>query len=79
MKNAKQLNADDLAEIMSDQLRVLTGESVENKELAVADSIANMIGKLLKHSVSRMAYADYKKNGGDLIQALEARNGTKTN
>ena len=67
----KQKTADDLAEIMSNQLDVLTAVSVTDDQIDIADSVANMIGKTLKLAALRMAYEEHKKSGGAIIQALE--------
>lgn len=69
----RQKNADDLAEIMSDQLDILTAEDVSEDQLAIADSIANMIGKSLKLAALRIAYDEHVKGGGTKIGTLEAR------
>lgn len=71
---AKQMNADELAEIMSDQLRELTVGEYNEDTIRRADSVANMIGKTLKHTALRLAYSEYIKSGGRIIDALEPRN-----
>lgn len=70
---AKQMNADELAEIMSDQLRELTVGEYNEDTIRRADSVANMIGKTLKHTALRLAYPEYVKSGGRIIDALEPR------
>ena len=70
---AKQLKADELTEIMSEQLRVITGAEVDDKSLAVADSVSNMIGKTLKLAALRMAYHEHTQNGGPVIETLEGK------
>jgi hypothetical protein len=70
---AKQMNADELAEIMSDQLRELTTGDFDKETILRADSVANMIGKTLKHTALRLAYPEYLKAGGKMVDALEPR------
>ena len=70
---SKQMNADELAKIMSDQLRELTTGDFNEDTIRRADSVANMIGKTLKHTALRLAYPEYVKSGGRLIDALEPR------
>ncbi|MFA6359056.1 MAG: hypothetical protein WCY09_10460 [Candidatus Omnitrophota bacterium] len=70
---AKQMNADELAEIMSDQLRELTTGNYDEETIRRADSVANMIGKTLKHTALILAYPEYAKKGGRVIDALEPR------
>lgn len=74
MRMAKQKTGDDLAEIMSAQLDILTGMSVTSDEIHVADSVANMIGKTLKLASLQMAYEEHLKNGGSVISSLESKN-----
>lgn len=74
---AKAKNADELAEISSSQLDILTAEGVSNESVRVADAVANQIGKLLKLAGLRIAYHAYKKEGGPAIQTLEARSEEK--
>jgi hypothetical protein len=69
----KAKNADELADIIAGQLDVLTGESVTDEEVHVADAVANQIGKGLKLAALRIAYADYQKSGGVTIETLEGR------
>jgi hypothetical protein len=69
----KQKNADDLAEIMSSQLDVLTATDVSEDQIDIADAIANMIGKTLKLAALRIAYDEHIKGGGTKIGTLEAR------
>jgi len=69
----KQKNADDLAEIMSEQLDILTASGVSEDQIYVADAVANMIGKTLKLSALRIAYDEHVKGGGTIIGTLEAR------
>ena len=71
IKTAK--NADELAEIMSDQLDVLTGADVTEDQIYIADAVANMIGKTLKLAALRIAYDEHIKGGGTLIETLQAR------
>ena len=67
-----QLNADDLAKIMSNQVRILSGEEVNADDIKVADSIANQIGKMTKLAGLQMAYAVHVKQGGSKIGTLES-------
>ena len=70
----KQKNADDLSEIMSAQLDKLTAGGVTEEDVHVADAIANMIGKMLKHDALRIAYAAIKdRTDLGTIASLEAR------
>ena len=68
-----QKNADDLNEIMGEQLDVLTGATVSDDDIKKAAEIANMIGKSLKLASLRLAYQEYQKQGGKIIETLEAR------
>lgn len=73
MKEQRSKNADDLAEIIAGQLDILTGDSVTDEDVHIADSVANQIGKSLKLAGLRIAYEDHKKSGGPKIETLEAR------
>lgn len=68
----KEKNADDLAAIMSDQLDALTKDGANDDTIKLADSVANMIGKSLKLAALRLAYGEHKRQGGEIIQTLEA-------
>ena len=70
---AKAKNVDDLNEIMAEQLDRITGKSVSDEALAVADSVANMIGKTLKLASLQIAYREHIKQGGAVIESLESR------
>lgn len=70
---AKTKNVDDLNEIMAEQLDRITGKNVQDADLAVADSVANMIGKTLKLAALQIQYREHVKQGGDIIDALEKR------
>lgn len=70
---AKAKNVDDLNEIMAEQLDRITGKSVSDEALAVADSVANMIGKTLKLASLQIAYREHLKQGGSVIESLEQR------
>lgn len=70
---AKTKNVDDLNEIMAEQLDRITSKGVSDEELAVADTVANMIGKSLKLASLQIAYREHIKQGGDVIDALEKR------
>lgn len=70
---AKQKNADDLSEIMSNQLDILTAASVSKEDIRTADAVANMIGKTLKLCALRLNYQDYQAKGGAIITALEGQ------
>ena len=73
MKQGRAKNADELAEIIAGQLDILTGDAVTDDEVKVADAVANQIGKSLKLAGLRIAYEDHKKQGGAIIETLEAR------
>jgi hypothetical protein len=70
---AKQKSADDIEELISKHLDILDGGSVTDKDLRVADSIANLIGKSLKHASEQLAYREHIKQGGNIIAQLEPR------
>jgi hypothetical protein len=72
----KQKNADDLEELISKHLDILDGESVSDEDIRIADSIANLIGKSLKHASERLAYREHIKQGGDIIIQLESQKET---
>jgi len=67
----KQMNADDLMVIMSEQLRAVTAKDRSEDTLRVSDSVANMVGKVLKLSALRIAYREHLEQDGDIIEALE--------
>ena len=70
---AKTKNVDDLNEIMAEQLDRITSKSVSDEDIAVADTVANMIGKSLKLASLQIAYREHIKQGGDIIDSLEKR------
>jgi uncharacterized protein YhfF len=73
----EKLNADDVEEIIAEQLRKLTAKTVDDHDVYVADAVANQIGKGLKHAAVRMKYAEMKntENGKAMgtIAMLEPR------
>lgn len=73
MKRAPEKNANDIEEIISAQLDILTSDDVTPEEVKAADAVANQIGKSLKHAALRIGYKEYRKQGGEIIEALEPR------
>lgn len=73
----KQMNADDVYEIISAQLRKLTSEKVDDHDVYVADAVANQIGKSLKVAALQMKYVEFKNTdvgkGIGIIEVLEPR------
>ena len=64
----KQLNIEELREVMSDQIRdVKSGKG----DLAVADSLANMTGKILKSVALEISYSEHLSKGGRSIPMME--------
>jgi hypothetical protein len=64
----KQLTIEELREVMSDQIRLVqSGKG----DLDVADSLANMTGKVLKSVALEIAYGEHKSRGGALIDMME--------
>jgi len=56
----KQLNRDDIIEIISSKIELLNCEEVDAKGIHTAEVIANLTGKLIKHGVSCIKYAEMK-------------------
>jgi len=76
-KSNDQMNADDAYEIITAQLRKLTGDKVDDHDVYVADAVANQIGKGLKLAASQMKYVEFKNTemgkGIGRIELLESR------
>ena len=70
---ANQKSADDLSAILADQLDALTSAAATRETIKFADAIANIVGKELKLSALRLAYARHVKDGGAEIPALESK------
>lgn len=71
----KAKNANDLNEIISEQIDRVTARGAKGLDIVIADSVANMIGKLLKLAALQIKYRDYVSNGGEKIDILENRSG----
>jgi len=62
------MSIDELRETLSDQVRVIqSGDG----DLDVADSLANMVGKILKSVALEISYAEHKSRGGQMIDMME--------
>jgi hypothetical protein len=75
---AKQKSADELEELISEQLDILSDGNATDTDIKKADSIANLIGKSLKHAAERLAYREHIKQGGKIIIQLESVDDTKS-
>jgi len=74
---AKEKSAKELGEIMAEQLDVLRDANVSEDAVRIADSVANMIGKVLKLSALELAYAEAQKRNPGVIPSLEREKGLK--
>jgi len=70
---SKEKSAKELGEIMAEQLEVLRDANVNDDAVRIADSVANMIGKVLKLSALELAYAEAQKRQPDSIPSLERK------
>jgi len=70
---SKEKTAQELGEIMAEQLDVLRDASVNDDAVRIADSVANMIGKVLKLSALELAYAESQNRTPGTIPALERK------
>lgn len=70
---AKAKNVDDLNEIMAEQLDRITSKNANDSDLAVANTVANVIGKALKLAALQLSYREHIENGGEKINTLEQR------
>ena len=77
MKDSKAKKADELDEIISGQLDILTGAKVTADDVMVANAVATQIGKSLKLAGLRLAYKEHRDKGGEIIETLEARKAKK--
>ena len=70
---SKEKTAQELGELMAEQLDVLRDASVNDDAVRIADSVANMIGKVLKLSALELAYAESQKRAPGSIPSLERK------
>ena len=70
---SKEKTPKELGEIMAEQLDALRSDSVSADGIKIADSIANMIGKVLKLSALELAYAEAQKRSPGSIPSLERK------
>jgi hypothetical protein len=64
----KQLSIDEVREILSEQItKINKGDG----DIDIADSVANMAGKLLKSVAIEISYAEHISKGGKMIEMME--------
>ena len=68
----KAKGANDLNEIIAEQIDRVTSKDVKSVDIVVADSVANMVGKILKLAALQMKYREYLSGGGEKIDVLES-------
>jgi len=68
----KAKSANDLNEIIAEQIDRITSKDVKSVDIVVADSVANMVGKILKLAALQMKYREYLSGGGEKIDVLES-------
>lgn len=68
----KEKSPRELGEIMASQLDDLVANPTD-EVVRVADSVANMIGKVLKLSALELAYAEAQKRAPGSIPSLERK------
>jgi hypothetical protein len=69
----RQMNSDELMEMVSDQLRALASKGATKETRQTAIVINKLIISTIKHTGQQLAYHAYKKAGGRKIAALELR------
>ena len=63
----KEKSAKEIGEILAAQLDALSNGKAGQEEIRLADSIANMAGKIMKLSALELAYAEaQKRTPGDI-------------
>lgn len=65
--------ADDLSDIITARLDILTSGKVTTDDIKLSDAISRQVGKALTLSALRIAYRKHRMSGGDKIQTLESR------
>ncbi|MEN6296853.1 MAG: hypothetical protein ABFC92_02755 [Rectinema sp.] len=58
---------------MSEQIDLLRGKNVTEENVKIADSVANMIGKILKMSALELTYAEAQQRAPGKIPSLERK------
>lgn len=67
----KEKSAKEIGEILSEQLGTLSGGKATLDDIRLADSIANMAGKIMKLSALELAYAEAQKRVPGDIPSLK--------